>query len=234
MEFGVTKGLPPMLPSVGRKTLQSVTSLLDQINAGDGRQLGPLYALVRTRLTIMATKLLESYPIVKEAEGVDDIVQELWQRLSRALLHCKPSDSRKFFGLAGFKMHQLLTDMVRRLRRTRHSAVEDFDAYETKIRMFKARRLGARTTSRGPATTCERHEQICRLLQAVGRLSGDEREVLMNTYYLGLSAPAAAKVMGLSEKTVDRRLDSARKHLLVILEKMGPVGFLIQQGRDGE
>jgi len=222
MKSDDTGGLLPPLPPANPEGLKTVTALLARFNGGADQQLGPLYDLVKVRLEILASQLLESHPAVKKAKGVDDIVQDLWLRLLPSLLACKPSDGRQFFRLAARAMRWLLADMVRRLGRAPRPLDADSGAHETMPRIFRERHLPSGAAP-GPQTTCDRFETLWRLHQALGALPASEKELMNNSYYLGLSGPEIAKVMSLSEKKVDYQLHRARKHLLALMLQMEPV-----------
>lgn len=70
----------------------------------------------------------------------------------------------------------------------------------------------------------DRPDQIIRLEEAVAKLENHDKplaEVLHQYYYLGLSIPEMAGTAGVSEKTIDRKLLSARTVLRKLLEENG-------------
>lgn len=71
----------------------------------------------------------------------------------------------------------------------------------------------------GPAETAEFSDTREAVVRAVWQLSPGFRETVVLHYYEGLTAPAVAKLLGVSEGTVHSRLHRARQHLKALLQE---------------
>ena len=130
----------------------------------------------------------------------DDLLAAVVERLLKALSEARPVTVRQFFALASQHIRWELNDLARRLdERTPPGELAD-DL------------VPAPASSGSDLSPTAR-----RLLQAIEDLPGDEREVFGLVRIQGMSQAEAAALLGVSSKTVQRRLNSGLKLLAEIL-----------------
>jgi RNA polymerase sigma-70 factor (ECF subfamily) len=153
-----------------------------------------LLASAVNRLHLLCTALLfRSYPRLTKPPlnlQADELLSAVVERLLKAMRQVRPQTVRQFFALANQHMRWELNDLARRL---------DKEARQVELRESLA---GA------PAESSESQlsTNARRILEAIEGLPDDEREVFDLVRIQGMSQPEAAEIMGVSEKTVQRRL----------------------------
>ena len=159
---------------------------------------------VSQRLCAITRRMLASYPQVRRWEQTDDVLQEVLLRLNRSLREVKPQNTAAFFGLAVTLLRRTLIDLSRHY----------YGVYG----------MGTRHDSRAAGVVDEQpdvgqlrfSEPLSELddwtafHQAIERLPEVERETFSLKWYAGLSHVQIAQWLGISERTVIRRLISAR------------------------
>jgi RNA polymerase sigma-70 factor (ECF subfamily) len=126
------------------------------------------------------------------------------ERLLKAMREVRPQTVRQFFGLANQHMRWELNDLARRL---------DKEVRQVELRESM---VGAPPES----TASQLSPNTRRILEAIESLPDDEREVFDLVRIQGMSQPDAAEVLGVSAKTVQRRLVRC---LTMLTAKVGDV-----------
>jgi RNA polymerase sigma factor (sigma-70 family) len=157
------------------------------------------------RLRVLsATLLYRSYPRLAQPPlnlETDDLLDGVVARLLAALRTVRPRTVREFFGLASQHMRWQLNDLARRLdEQPAPQAVAESGVVAPPSSMNSC------LTSDGR-----------RMLSAIEKLPEVEREVFDMVRIQGLTHAEAAEVIGVSEKTVQRRLNRAR---LILAEQL--------------
>ncbi len=189
------------------RTTAVVQRYLDEL-AGDT----PAEPIVRAlldravhRLQVLCTNLLyRSYPRLTRPPlnlQPDEMLSAVVERLLKALREARPPTVRQFFALANQHMRWELNDLARRLDE-QPSAVEAREA------------LVPAPQSSGSKLSPD----AGRMLGAIDSLPDDEREVFSLVRIQGMTQTEAANVLGVSAKTVQRRLN---RGLLLLAEKLG-------------
>jgi RNA polymerase sigma-70 factor (ECF subfamily) len=160
-------------------------------------------AVGRLRL-LCATLLYKSYPRLTRSPvnlETDDLLSGVVAGLLTALRTTRPRTVRQFFGLACQHMRWQLNDLARRLDQQPAAAalVESV--------------VAAPPESAASGLTPDGR----RMLEAIDGLPEDEREVFDLVRIQGLTLAEAAGVVGVSERTVQRRLNRAR---LLLAERL--------------
>jgi RNA polymerase sigma-70 factor (ECF subfamily) len=137
----------------------------------------------------------------------DELLSAVVERLLKALREARPQTVRQFFALAGQHMRWELTDLARRLD-NRPAAVELREG------------LVAAPASSGSGLSPEGR----RMLEAIEGLPEDEREAFDLVRIQGLTHGEAAEVLGVSAKTVQRRLDRGLRLMTERLGDLSPGG----------
>jgi RNA polymerase sigma-70 factor (ECF subfamily) len=165
-------------------------------------------AVGRLRL-LCATFPYKSYPRLTRPPlnlETDELLGGIVARLLTALRTTRPLTVRQFFALANQHMRWQLNDLARRV-----------DEQPT------AAALPETGVAAPPASTASGlSPDGRRMLQAIEGLPEDDREVFDLVGIQGLTHAEAATVVGVSEKTVQRRLNRARLLLAERLADLRP------------
>jgi RNA polymerase sigma-70 factor (ECF subfamily) len=155
--------------------------------------------------------MLREFPGVHRWEQTDDVLQNALVRLCRALRAVTPPTPRDLFRLAAMQIRRELLDMARRYSgpqglKANHASqqadLREDGAFEAADSTYDPVRLIEWTQFH--------HE--------VDRLPDEDREVFDLLYYQGLSQADAAVLLGVSDRTIKRRWQSAR---LALHEALG-------------
>ncbi|WP_165227045.1 sigma-70 family RNA polymerase sigma factor [Aquisphaera insulae] len=188
----------------GRTTLVVQRYLDDLADAPGDADAGPLISAILGRATgrlrLLCNSLLyRSYPrLTRPPHGLeaDELLGAVVERLLKALRETRPKSVRGFFALASRHVRWELNDLARRL--DDREVPGDLHAIDVAAPESGGSSVG--TTAR-------------RLLDALEDLPDDEREALELVRIHGLTHDEAADVLGVSTKTIQRRLNRAL-HLL--------------------
>ncbi|MGO9112997.1 MAG: RNA polymerase sigma factor [Thermoguttaceae bacterium] len=188
------------------QTTAAVQNYLDAL-AGDQPAEPIIRALLDRavrRLQMLCTNLLyRSYPrLTKPPVNLqpDELLSGVVERLLRAMRTVHPQTVRQFFALVNRHMRWELNDLARRL-----------DEQPTLVGLYEE--SVPAPASSGSGLTPEGR----RMLEAIDTLPEDEREVFSLVRIHGLTHVEAAEVVGVSPKTVQRRLNQG---LLLLAEQL--------------
>ncbi len=165
-------------------------------------------AVGRLRL-LCASLLRRSYPRLTQPPlnlETDELLDGVVAGLLRALREVRPQTVRQFFALANQHMRWQLNDLARRL-----------DAQPPGAALAESRVAAPP----GSSDSCL-SQDARRMLRAIEGLPDAEREVFELVRIQGLPYAEAAEVIGLSVKTVQRRLNRARLLLAEQLADLRP------------
>jgi len=157
-----------------------------------------------SRLQVLCTTMLvRRYPRLTRPPlnlQSDEMLSAVVERLLKAMREVHPETPRQFFALANRHMRWELNDLARRLdQRTQALGPnEDAAAPETSGSIL------------GP--------DAIRMFEAIENLPDDEREVFELIRIQGITQNEAAELIGVSAKTVQRRLN---RGLLTLTEQLG-------------
>lgn len=153
-----------------------------------------LLANAVNRLHLLCTALLfRSYPRLTKPPlnlQADELLSAVVERLLKAMRQVRPQTVRQFFALANQHMRWELNDLARRL--------------DKEARLVELRESLAGAPAESSASQLSTDAR--RILDAIESLPEDEREAFELVRIQGMSQPEAAEVLGVSEKTVQRRL----------------------------
>jgi len=188
------------------QTTAVVQRYLDAL-AGDAPAEPIVRALVTravTRLRLLCTNMLyRSYPRLTLPPlnlQADEMLGAVVERLLKAMRQFRPQTVRQFFGLANQHMRWELNDLARRL-----------DEQASAVNLREELVPGS------PSSDSELTPDTRRMLTAIDGLPEDQREVFSLIRIQGLTYPEAAEVLGVSVKTVQRRLN---RGLLLLTEQL--------------
>ena len=165
-----------------------------------------LMASAVNRLQLLCgTLLFRSYPRLTRPPlnlQADEMLSAVVERLLKAMRQVRPQTVRQFFALANQHMRWELNDLARRLDE-RAPAMELRDSV-----------VPAPPESTGSQVS----PNTRRILDAIEHLPQEEREVFSLVRIQGMTQGEAADVLGVSPKTVQRRLN---RGLLLLTSDLG-------------
>jgi RNA polymerase sigma factor (sigma-70 family) len=157
---------------------------------------------------LCASFLYRSYPrLAQPPLGLDagELLGAVVERLLRALRETRPETVRGFFALAGQHMRWELNDLARRL---------DERGNPVDIHGIDVAAPASSSSGLDPAAR--------RMLEAIEGLPEGEREALDLVRIHGMTQAEAAELLGVSVKTVQRRLQRALLMLAAELRDLRP------------
>jgi RNA polymerase sigma-70 factor (ECF subfamily) len=157
---------------------------------------------------LCATLLHRSYPRLTHPPlnlQADELLGAVAERLLKALRAVRPDTVRQFFALANQHMRWELNDLARRL-----------DEQPTVVELLEGE------TPAAPSSASVLSPDGRRMLEAIDDLPEDEREIFDLLRIQGLTQPEAAEVLGVSVKTVQRRLNRSLLLLAKELDDLRP------------
>jgi RNA polymerase sigma-70 factor (ECF subfamily) len=165
---------------------------------------------------LCATLLYRSYPRLARPPlnlQPDEMLSAVVERMIKAMRQVRPENVRQFFALANQHMRWELNDLARRLdKQVTPVAIQDSMA-------------AALPESRGSLPS----PNTQRILDAIDALPEEEREAFSLVRIQGLTHPEAASVLGVSSKTIQRRLN---RGLILLTEKLGDMRSGLKDEKD--
>lgn len=167
-----------------------------------------LAVLASDRMRHMARRMLRGFPQVRRWEDTDDVAQGAALRLHRALTQLGNVDCRHFACLCAVQVRRELLDLARKYGNPagswRHCdtavlrvATGDVDRIATAVDPQES----------GLAAWTRFHE-------LVATLPDREREVFELSWYLGSGQQEIARLLDCSPRTVRRRWEMAKRHIV--------------------
>jgi RNA polymerase sigma factor (sigma-70 family) len=157
---------------------------------------------------ICGTLLHRDYPRLTRSPlnlHTDELLSAVVERLLKALREARPKTVREFFSLAGQHMRWELNDVARRLD------------HQPAVGGLPEGGVPARDESDSGLSPIGR-----RMLETIDRLPEDEREAFDLVRIQGLSNSEAAELLGITTRTVQRRLDRCLRLLTEQLADLNP------------
>ena len=173
------------------------------------------------RLHVLCSSLLfHSYPRLTRPPlnlQTHELLSSVVERLLKAMREVRPQTVRQFFALANQHMRWELNDLARRLDE-QAAAVELRDSLVPAPADSSASQISPNTR---------------RILEVIGELPEEEREVFNLVRIQGMSQSEAAGVLGVSAKTVQRRLNRGLLLLADQLDDLKPARATSPPASDG-
>ena len=166
-----------------------------------GRAVGRLH-------TLCATVLYQRYPRLTQAPlnlQAEELLSSVVERLLKAMQKARPAGVRQFFALANQHMRWELNDLARRL-----------DKADPDVQLMESLAMAPESSG------AELSQSARRMLQAIDELPEDEREVFSLIRIQNLTQTEAADILGVSPKTIQRRLN---RSLLLLTQTLSDVSF---------
>lgn len=153
---------------------------------------------------LCATMLHRSYPRLTRPPlnlQSEEILSAVVERLMKAMREVRPGTVRQFFALANKHMRWELNDLARRL--------------DERTRAVDVDRIGPESPQ---ASASQLSPVAHRMFQAIDELPEEEREVFELVRIQGMTQVETARLLDISEKTVQRRLN---RGIIVLTQKLG-------------
>ena len=181
-----------------------INSLLERINSGDQSANEELLAEAKERLRRMASKMLSSFPQLRERGRAETgmVLDDVLHSLYKCFDDYEFESPKHFINLAATKIRRSLLDLKRKHEREIKESFGELPTGGGKSTDLESLSLDAWTSF---------HE-------AVGQLPDEEMEVFKLRYYGGWSRDETAVIIGIAEKTVSRRYGRAVSQLAVHLQ----------------
>lgn len=190
---------------------------IDRALAGDEHARSALIDHACDRLVKLTRKLFHRHPDLRRWEQTDDVAQTAMLRLHRALSDVKPESVRHFFNLAAVMIRRTLLDLAKH-----HLGPHGQGANHHTDGLPPDEPGGAVHRAADPASEPTDLEGWTEFHAQVGKLPEEEQEVVNLLFYEALTQEEAAKVLGVSLRTLKRRWQSARCRLHDALNPEGP------------
>lgn len=161
--------------------------------------------------TLCATLLHRNYPRLTRPPlnlQSEEMLSAVVERMIKALREVRPGTVRQFFALANQHMRWELNDLARKL-----------DAHTQAIELRESA-VGAPSPSESSASPSG--PSIIRILEAIDGLPEEDRETFYLVRVQGMTQPAAAEVLGVSTRTVQRRVNHTLRLLAEKLRDLQP------------
>lgn len=160
---------------------------------------------------LCATLLHRNYPRLEKAPfnlQSEEMLSGVVERMMKAMRKVHPKTVREFFALANQHMRWELNDVARRL----DNVAQAVEFRESKVETPKKVRGSSSPLSANTA----------RMLEAIDALPQDERETFCLVRVQGMTQEDAAAVLGVSVRTVQRRLNHTLPLLVAKLRDLQP------------
>ena len=191
----------PRRPPNSQPMHRNIDECLNRVAAGDQAAREELIAFAAERMRVLAHRMLSGYPTVRRFDDTDDIVQNSLLRLHRALAAVTPESPDRLLGLAALQVRRELLDLARTYTGPEsHAANHESDSL--RIDGMVVSRVAMAASPTEPPQHLERWTQ---LHEAAARLPPEERQLFELAWYLGLQRTEAARILGCSLRTVNRR-----------------------------
>lgn len=183
---------------------------IERFAAGDESALNDLLVRTSERLEKLTRSMFNDFERVRRWEDTADVVQNASVRLFRAFQATRPNDVRGFFALATMQIRRELIDLARH-----YFGPEGLGAnHESRSDWNDGGNSSASQVDRGSGTLDPRRLSLwSELHEQASVLPDEEREVFDLIYYQGLEQTDAAALLGISERTIRRRWQSAKESL---------------------
>ena len=174
--------------------------LLGKHYAGDLSARDELLEHSLERISMLARHIFHKRNDLRRIEETDDIVQKAVIRLRRALVSVRPVDLRAYLALAAKQVRWVLRDLASEAKRGRVVPLADHTT---------GTRSGADDVLDNGGEPYD-HLAWAELHEKIEALPDEDREMFDVLLYDGLTQADAARLLGVSIRTVKRRWQRAR------------------------
>jgi len=197
-----------------------IQSRLDRIAAGQDHTIvrDELLSRASRRIHELVRSAMRSRPDLGRWEQDEDVLQEVLLRLDRAVRDAKPASPGQFFVIVAQHVRWATLDLIR------HHFGPEGHGRNHQTGVMDGASGAYQPHAPEPGRPGVERIDFVRLHDAVDRLPDDERDAWHLFVYLGLTQDQAADHLGVSSKTIQRRVRSAKIRLATELDHLGPTG----------
>jgi RNA polymerase sigma-70 factor (ECF subfamily) len=193
-------------------SLAQIQIWVDRLRQGDAAARDALLECAAGRLRRLAHQMLRTYPRVRRWEETDDVFQNALLRLYRTMKDVPPPTTGDFLRQAALNIRRELLDLAKH-----YYGPRGHGAHHASVSPEGPGPAATPDAAAGPSWQPDRLAAWGEFHEQAGRLPDEEREVFDLLWYQGLSQEEAAGLLGVSERTVKRRWQSARVRLFEAL-----------------
>lgn len=178
-----------------------------------------LIAAAVDHMRSVAHRMARGFPQVRRWDETDDVVQGASLRLARALDAVIPTDGRHLLNLIATQVRRELIDLARR-----YAGAESFAQYhETNLGHIDGQEVFRSDAAEDPVNSDAESVNSWTLFhEAADTLNDEDRELFNLVWYVGLTQEQAATTLGCSVRTIARRWEVVKRHLLAHLKGQAP------------
>ncbi len=185
-----------------RHTTIEIAGWVERLQGGEGAARDHLLDVASERLLLLARKMFRGdFPRLARWAETDDLAQNARLRLWKALETARPESVLAFFRLAAVQVRRELIDLARH-----HFGPEGPAAHHTTRTGPFEDQLSSEDDPVRLAAWTEFHEQV-------QELPDDLCAVFDMLWYQGLTQIETAELLGVTERTIQRRWVAARQEL---------------------
>jgi RNA polymerase sigma factor (sigma-70 family) len=196
------------------RTTHAIQGYLDDLNGA--KKDSPAEPIVRDLLgsaahrlhMLCSTLLYRSYPRLTRAPSnldATEMLSAVIERMLKAMREARPVTVRQFFCIASQHMRWELNDVARRLDQRPRSL-----------------ELREEFVAQPPGSDSTIGVNALRMLETIERLPEEQREVFDLIRVHGMTQPEAAELLGVTVRTIQRRLSASILHLTEKLADLCP------------
>jgi RNA polymerase sigma factor (TIGR02999 family) len=178
-----------LAPGCTRQAMSEVTRLLEAIERGDSAAAQDLLPLVYDELRGLAAYKMAHEPPGQTLQPTA-LVHEAWLRLAGGESSQRWQNRAHFFAAAAEAMRRILIDNARRKHALRHGGGQE--------------RINLETAEIAAPGSDEELLEVHEALDRFAQIDPTKAELVKLRYFVGLTIPEAAQVLGISEPTAKR------------------------------
>ncbi len=177
---------------------------LERHRNGDDSAKASIIAHACDRLRVLASKMLRgNFARLARWEETDDVLQHALIRLHRSLAKIQPESVAQFMGLSATQIRRTLIDLARHHFGAEGAAnFHHSDGHQSEM----PRQVDLQPSNDEPESLVA----WSAFHEAVENLPEDEKQVFSLVWYEGLTHVETAELLGVTERTIRRRWQSAR------------------------
>lgn len=180
---------------------------LDRLMAGDETARETLLIAAQDRLTRLARRMLRDFPGVHRWEDTDDVFQNAALRLYSALKTVRPASSADFLRLAALQIRRELIDLARR-----YYGPQGHGAHHAS----RGGEEHSHDTSHAAGTDTHEPSRLAiwsEFHEKIDALPDEDRALYDLLWYQGLGTPEVARLLNVTDRTIQRRWQQLRLRL---------------------
>jgi RNA polymerase sigma factor (sigma-70 family) len=206
-EITIFCGFERVNSDVTDDSLEPLQRHLNRLTAGDEGAREALLEAAQERLTRLARRMLRDFPGVRRWEDTDDVFQNAALRLYSALKTVRPASGADFLRFAAVQIRRELIDLARR-----YYGPEGPGAHHAS----RGRQDQSHDTSVAAGTDTHEPSRLAmwsEFHEKIDALPDEDRALYDLLWYQGLATGEVARLLNVTDRTVQRRWQQLRLKL---------------------